>query len=94
MDFLCIFCDLGPLVVVNKTTGQASHQLLVGVEVVDPGEIVARKDVLRFGFGGRDGWMWCLKTTQKTWSGSQVKTQGTLGLLNIFIPRITHIRKW
>jgi len=27
--------------------GQGSHQLLVGVEVVRPGEIIARKDVLQ-----------------------------------------------
>ena len=38
----------GPMEVVFLKIRQASHQLLVGVEVVDPGEIIARKDVLRW----------------------------------------------
>lgn len=55
--------------------GQESHQLLVGIEVVRPGEIIARKDVLQkvrtkngFRFGA--WWMWWQKPPPKKTCGS------------------------
>ena len=70
--------------------GQESHQLLVGVEVVRPGEIITRKDVLQKArtrnsrvlvseWRGGCQWMCCLKKhPPKKTCGSQ-QDPGYLG---------------
>ena len=79
--------------------GQESHQLLVGIEVVRPGEIIARKDVLQKAKTKNGVYSFrCVmdvllkRTTPRKKMWFTTRTPATLGLLNIFIPRITHTR--